>query len=267
MFDLHAAHALAPAAPAPPPAAPRAQPGPGARARFGRIASRLCPALRGLAALGVGAALAAGGLLAPQPAAADTTYPVNVTYDSVKFVKIDDGGSDHDGEVYGTVGAYSSAGAASAAGGLPYRIFGRWGPLFSQCPGRDVGVEWDYAADNVDNWYRECPKEVVNAVDYSFSGVWMCKGSQSQTCSTLYASNNNTIPLQVRPGEQFKVTVAMQDYDALSANDNVCVGSLWFGPYTAAELQAKKFVPDSWGKTIHMPDNGSAECWVAFHLS
>jgi hypothetical protein len=59
----------------------------------------------------------------------------------------------------------------------------------------------------------------------------------------------------------------MQDYDWGSSNDNVCVANMWFGPYTAAELQARKFVTDSQNKLLNMGYNGNAECFVAFHLS
>jgi hypothetical protein len=52
----------------------------------------------------------------------------------VKFTMADDGCAavtactfrDQVLEVYGAVGAYTTAGAASA-GGLPYRLFGKWG--------------------------------------------------------------------------------------------------------------------------------------------
>src|SRR5215216_2240736 len=82
------------------------------------------------------AAVVGSSLLMATPAAADTTYPVNVTFDSVEFTMINDGCTymggfdcpgDHVLELYGTVGAYSSAGAVSAANGLPYRLFGKWG--------------------------------------------------------------------------------------------------------------------------------------------
>jgi hypothetical protein len=58
----------------------------------------------------------------------------------------------------------------------------------------------------------------------------------------------------------------MQDYDALSANDNVCVGNIKFGPYTDAQLQAKQYVSDSQLKTISMAYNGDASCSVSFIL-
>ena len=58
---------------------------------FGRIARTLRPALRRLAAAGAAAALAAGSLLAPQPAAADYAFPLKVTYDNVQFTTVNDG--------------------------------------------------------------------------------------------------------------------------------------------------------------------------------
>jgi hypothetical protein len=209
------------------------------------------------------AALAASSLLVAQPVAADTTYPVNVTFDSVKFTMVYDGciyhvfdvycDWDHTVEVYGTVGAYTTAGASSAAGGLPYRLFGKWGS-------HPCDVNWDANSGST------CTKNMTFGT-FDFTKVFLCQGSQYQTCSTGYSKFNNTIPLQVHAGEQFKVTVAMQDYDWGSANDNVCVASTWFGPYTASELLAKKFVTDAKAKPVNMGYNGDAECWVAYHLS
>ena len=50
----------------------------------------------------------------------------------------------------------------------------------------------------------------------------------------------------------------MQDYDALSANDNVCSTSQWFGPYTDAQLQAKTYVTDAQSKVLMMPSRNRA---------
>src|SRR5437870_2996069 len=46
---------------------------------------------RRLAAAGASAALAFSTLLTAQPAAADTAYPVYVTFDNVKFTMVNDG--------------------------------------------------------------------------------------------------------------------------------------------------------------------------------
>jgi hypothetical protein len=217
-----------------------------------------------VAAVAAAAALAASSLLVAQPAAADTAYPVNVTFDNVKFTMVDDGCTsdsyndfycDPDTlfELYGTVGAYTTAGASSAAGGLPYRLLGKWAS-------HPCETSWE------SSWGTTCTKE-VGVGTHDLSKVFLCDGSQYQTCTTSYSKANNIIALQVHPGEQFKVTVLMQDYDALSANDTVCNAHLWFGPYTAAELQAKKFVTDAQNRSLMMPYNGDGECWVAYHLS
>jgi hypothetical protein len=214
---------------------------------------------RRVAATGAAAALAATSLLGAQPVAADTAYPVNVTFDSLKFTMVNDGCddifcyTDTRLEIYGTVGAYTTAGASSAAGGLPYRLFGKWGSEPCEAP-------WDA------NYGTNCTKQ-VKVGSWDFTKAFLCNGSYYQTCSTSYYKSNNTIPLQVHPGEQFKVTVAIQDYDSWSANDNVCVTSAWFGPYTAAQLLAKTFVNDVQYKALQMPFNGNAECFVKYHLS
>ena len=233
---------------------------------FRRLAAGLTglrPAVRRLAAAGAAAILAAGSLLTPQPAAAATAYPVNVTFLKAAFPQTNDGWDDDYLEVYGTVAAYTSAGAASA-GGLPYRNFGTWGQNPSACPEiDDNAVPW---SANGNFSLAPCPKTVVWPGPYAFNGVFLCKGATKSACATGWSTFNNTIPLQVHAGEQIILSVAMQDYDALSANDTVCVGNLKFGPYTDAELQAKKYVYDSQLKTVLMAYNGDASCSVSFAL-
>lgn len=208
---------------------------------------------------GTTAVFAAGSLLVAQPVAAATAYPVNVTFDNVKFTMVNDGCSwdivcypDPTLEVYGTVGAYTNAGAVSA-GGLPYREFGKWGS--------------DPCESYWDSGYGTTCAKWLTVGTYDFTKVFLCNGSTYTTCSTGYSKNNNTIALQVHAGEQFKVTVAMQDYDWGSANDNVCVTSHWFGPYTDAQLQAKTYITDAKNTPLMMPYNGNGECWVGYHLS
>jgi hypothetical protein len=215
--------------------------------------------IRRAAVAGTAVTFAAGSLLFAQPAAAATAYPVNVTFDNLKFTMENDGCSwdivcypDPTLEVYGTVGAYTTAGAVSA-GGLPYREFGKWGS--DPCE-----TTWD------SSWGTTCTKDMTVGT-FDFTKVFLCKGSSYQACSTGYSKSNNTIALQVHAGEQFKVTVAMQDYDWGSANDNVCTTYQWFGPYTDAQLQAKTYITDAKNKALMMPYNGNAECWVAYHLS
>ncbi len=215
--------------------------------------------VRRVAAVSAAVVVATSSLFVAQPAAAASVYPVNVTFDNLKITMLNDGGcgagwicSDDQFELYGTVGAYTTAGAVSA-GGVPYRLFGKWAS-------HPCETTWD------SSWGTTCTKEVTVGT-YDFTKVFLCQGSQYQTCSTSYWKSNNTINLQVHAGEQFKVTVAMQDYDALSANDNVCVASQWFGPYTDAQLQAKTYIADAKNKVLMMPYNGDGECWVGYHLS
>ena len=215
--------------------------------------------VRRLAAASTAVAFATGTLVFAQPAAAATAYPVNVTFDNVKFTMVNDGCSwdivcypDPYLEVYGTVGAYTTAGAVSA-GGVPYREFGKWGS--DPCESY-----WD------SSYGTTCVKQLTVGT-YDFTKVFLCGGSTYSTCNTGYGKSNNTVSLQVHAGEQFKVTVAMQDYDWGSANDNVCNTYQWFGPYTDAQLQAKTYITDAKNKSLMMPYNGNGECWVAYHLS
>ena len=97
----------------------------------------------------------------------------------------------------------------------------------------------------------------------------MCASSTKFWCAgnTVDSTNNNTIPLWVRPGEQIIVAVEMWDRDAGSANDKVCVGNLKFGPYTAAELIAKKYRDGQPGQEDHHALQRRSGVRVAFHLS
>ena len=65
----------------------------------------------------------------------------------------------------------------------------------------------------------------------------------------------------VHPGESIIVNVGMQDYDKFSPNDTVCVGGAGFGPFDSYQL-ASLSVPGS----IHMADNGEAECQAKFNI-
>jgi hypothetical protein len=218
--------------------------------------------IRRFAVSGMAMAFAASSLVLAQPAAADTTYPVNVTFDSVKFTMVYDGciyhpfdfycDDDHHIEVYGGVAAYTTAGAPSAAG-VPYRNFGKWGQ--EPCTGH-----WTDASGST------CDKDMTFGT-YYFNNVLLCRGASVSGCSTGYAKGINTVTVQVHEGEQFKMLVNMQDYDWGSANDNVCVASTWFGPYTAAQLQAKTYINDAASHPLNMGYNGNAECWVGYHLS
>jgi hypothetical protein len=225
------------------------------------VATLLRPAVRrGLAASGMAAALAAGSVLTPQFAAADTAYPVSVTFLRVTFTQTNDGWGDSYLDVYGTVAAYTSAGPVSA-GGLPYRNFGTWGQNPAGCPPTDGSVPWGTSTFTT----AKCLKS-VNVGAYGFATEKLCPGTSKSACTGAYNGYNNTIPLQVHPGEQIILAVAIQDYDETSANDNVCVGNIKFGPYTAAQLQAKQYVYDSQFKTIAMAYNGDAGCAVSFIL-
>jgi hypothetical protein len=219
--------------------------------------------IRRVAAAGAAVAFATTTLFAVQPVAAATAYPVNVTFDNVQFTMVEDGcppeyttifcGIDYTFELYGTVGAYTTAGAASAVGGVPYREFGKWGS-------HPCETTWSSSSGTT------CTKEVPPGT-YDFTKVFMCQGGTYNTCSTGYWKGNNTVQIQVHAGEQFKVTVAMQDYDALSANDTACSTYRWFGPYTDAQLQAKTYIADAQSKPLMMPYNGDGECWISYHLS
>ena len=203
--------------------------------------------------------IAATGVFLPQTAAASTSYHVRVVFNQAQFTRIDDGFyNDTAIEVYGSMGAYTSAGAASA-GGLPYRNFATWGHNPSGCP--SGGVPWDGLLD------APCFKStfwdgiVGHWTTENLNNLWLCPGADSTSCVATYSKNNNAIDLTVHPGETIKVAVHMKDYDSASSDDEVCTGSKTYGPFTDAQLQSISF-----GDSIHMPDNGNAECIVGFSV-
>ena len=147
---------------------------------FAQITTCLRPATRRLLAAAAAVTLAASSVLTPQPAAAATTYPVNVTFLKVAFPQTNDGWGDDFLEVYGTVAAYTSAGAASA-GGLPYRNFGTWGQTPSGCPS---SVSWE-ANGNFSQ--APCPKSVVWP---SISFHWLPSRSASRSHAICRSSRS-----------------------------------------------------------------------------
>ena len=190
---------------------------------FRRLAAGLTglhPAVRRLAAAGAAAILAAGSLLTPQPAAADTAYPVTVTFKHVQFARTDDGCygwlcmyDDARLEVYGSVTAFTSAGAVSA-GGRPARNFGTWAQVGAGCS--TDGVWWTSATGGPCQKQIESTDSHLDPVftdKFSFSDVLLCSGGAYNSCATGYSKNNNVIKLQVHAGETITVSTTMKDYD------------------------------------------------------
>ncbi|MBO0879537.1 MAG: hypothetical protein J2P17_04030 [Mycobacterium sp.] len=204
--------------------------------------------------------LATTALLSPQAAAAQTTYHVKVYFTDIRFTNIDDGGlpTDHTAEVYGRVSAYTSAGAASAAG-LPYRILGTWGQNPSGCSANGVGWDSGLGSPCVKSTYWD--GVVGHWTTKNLEYAWLCPSSTGTSCAETWSTNNSFINLDVHPGETIRVGVYMKDYDWGSSDDVVCNGSKTFGPYTDAELHALSIAD-----RIHMSDNSNAECYANFEI-
>jgi hypothetical protein len=239
----------------------------GAGAALGAI---MQPALRLRLTTTFGAAaIAATSLLSPQSAAAATSYPVNVHFNSVSFRNIDDGviytgwfnyTTDTEMEVYGYFDAYTPAGAASA-GWFPYRNFGTWGSNPAGCSASGVWWDSDSGATCVKRTYWD-NVHFWNATTESLGNLLMCSSITYTSCGTGYAKGNNVIKLQVNPGETIHVGVHMKDHDWGSSDDEVCTNAVNLGPFTAAQLQ---YINE--GHSLFMADNGNAQCSVAYSLT
>ena len=272
-----------------------ASPQEGARTMFARLtraARTLRPAFRRLAALGMGAALAAGGLLPAQPAAADTRYDVQAIFQSVTFSEVCDyldyngwigkWACDEDLEVAGALKAYTSPLLVGGEVDVHYRNFGRWDTWPPGCT--FDGALWTSSSE------AQCAKHVAGSEQgksYSFQDVLLCASSDYNTCDTgrypyinnSYFKNNNTITLRILPGQTITVGVHMKDVDgkwvpaggdvykpALDKADDVCKGQKSFGPYTASQLQALNH-SDSINNVVNtLWNDPDAKCKVTFTL-
>ena len=191
-------------------------------------------------------ALVAGGLGAAQQAAASATtpYQIEVTWNRVKWSEIDDGFGNFDFELYGTLQATNLTSGVSQV-----RMIGDTGN-----PGRCRSGTFDGSGP--------CFKTVGTGLSYFFSNTPLSANTTSGQPAINYAFNNHKVVLTVRPGETFRMSAQLFDYDATSGNDNACITSMSFTP-TEAQLQglSTQFMP-----APASYEDGDATCFTEFLL-
>jgi len=221
----------------------------------GAVLARIAPRSlrRRVAATTAAAALAATSLLAAQPAAASGVidHTMVVRFDYAQFTQVSDGCCpDNTLELYGSIGARTSAGQAND-GYWTYRTFGTWAA--DPCE-----VTWSYLWNDS---YGGCSRKTQVGV-WAFSDLHYCQASGLGPCVFPYSNHydqDNYVLLTVRSGETITFDVKLRDYDALSADDDACVGSLTVGPFTDTQLYSFWF-SNPLSATIKQAWNGSGAC-------
>ena len=196
--------------------------------------------LLGLALLAVAIGAAAGG--AAKHADAATTYNVEVTFDHVRWSAINDGLGDHTAEVYGEL----SADISGFGGGA--RQLGHGGRTSSSS---------DWTAANA--WSN---KKVTEGPAFFFAQTPLTASRDLDPPTSSYAFNNNKIVVRVAPGARLITRARLEDYDAASADDNMCMMT---GSFTFSDLQLQTLNKDVSLKP--MSDTSTdGSCVVVVHL-
>ena len=175
---------------------------------------------------------------------------VEVNFNSIQFGNIDDNDNGPEVlEVYGAV--YATGGSILDVNN--YLLISEWGAPYGDCSG-------DY-----DNWSSThealCP-QVIGAnynstLNYNFP--WpMCRSSSLVCPGFNWYDGHRSLEVYVEDGDAINVGIMLYDYDALSANDKVCVVSVWTPKLSAAEWAAHQGA--QWW--MYQGDNGNASCEV-----
>jgi len=195
--------------------------------------------LLGLAALALAVAAAAGG--AAKHADAATTYNIEVTFDHVRWSAINDGLGDHTAEVYGEL-------SADASGGGGARQLGHGGRTSSSS---------GWTASNA--WSN---KKVDVGPAFFFAQTPLTASPDLDPPTSSYAFNNNKFVVRVAPGARLITRARLEDYDAASADDNMCMMT---GSFTFSDLQLQTLNKDV--SLNPMPDTSTdGSCVVVVHL-
>lgn len=191
--------------------------------------------LLGLAVLAV-ALVVAGGAAARRADAAGT-YNILVSWESVQWTAIDDGGADHDAEVYGTLQANSYS--------------------TSQVVKRKMGNDGKGTCTSA--WYGidgRCNKKVNVGTPYGFLNTGLSSSTAPNQPASNYTQANNSFKVQAYAQQAtgtagFFFYANLSDYDAISANDGICQAFGFFN-FTDAQLQTlntMKFLTGSYSQS------------------
>lgn len=191
------------------------------------------------------------------PAAPPTEVAVDVTIDKLHFGSVHDNDSGSQSiEVYGyfMVQSFSSNGPVTSA----LRILGTWG-VPARCPA-ESGAFLDPLPVTDD-----CPwrfKASTNATQHTdVSTLPLCACDSLYDYNGPWKKNNNTIRVNVEDDDVLVFSTVLVDYDAMSGNDNVCVGI----------IQTGRRPLDAWAKVndtgaMVQGDNGHASCVVTYKV-
>ena len=198
-----------------------------------------------LAALALGL-LGAASAARPAPTeAAGESYAVRITFNTLQFLKADDGVADSTLEVYGSLAASASTGGGAV------RNLGDWGGTgLPSCPS---SVSW---------WDSRgtCLRSVgVGYNPYFFSETPLCHSDTYAYCIGQHVKGNNSIVIQnFKPGvTNLKVSVHLKDYDSGSADDDVCKASMTLPTFYTSDITSPKTFNMNSGWNGH----GSCQVW------
>jgi hypothetical protein len=196
----------------------------------------------GLAVLGI--ALVAGGGAAKHAEAAGEGHTIEVSFETLKFSAIDDGLFDSTAEASGELRVINHN---TSEEGI--KLFGT---AFAKI---SCSASWIGGAG-------QCNKKVDENTTYFFSQTGICTATRGLACAGPYFTGNNKVFLHnVKANDQITFHANMFDYDAGSANDNLCNKSASLR-FTDLELR-------NMNRTFQMNQGGANDdgvCTVRFNL-
>lgn len=176
---------------------------------------------------------------------------IKVEFTALDLADVDDGWFDDDIEIYGDF--YVTPSYNATFGNAVHGNMGGWGTAAGVDGCSLEGIE-AYGQPSKAGW--ECPLSYGNETVTQFG---MCRTNFSpDLCATSYSPVNQVFHIYTMEGDnQILVSIALFDYDYQSANDPVCVGSVWM----------TKEPHERWIEAInyriwhfYQGDNGNASC-------
>ena len=175
---------------------------------------------------------------------------VEVRFNRIDFANIDDNDNGPEVlEVYGAV--FAGTGGLTDLG--KFLLISEWGAPYGDCSG-------DY-----DNWSSThealCPQVIGQSYNSTlgYNFPWpMCRSGSLSCPGFGWYDGHKTLEVYVEDGDALRVGIMMYDYDALSANDEVCNVVVWT-PHLSSGEWASHENAQWW---MYHGDNGNASCEV-----